>query len=852
MNKKRHKIISIAAAVSLLLPVVSSARLSFAAEDIKPVLITQVQITGGPGKTDHDFIELINPTDQTVNLKGYRLVKRSATGTKDSSIKSWSEDTFLKPRSFYLWANTNFDSSIKSPDTTGTTTISADNGVGLRFGSLDTGILVDSIAWGDTSNTFKSISSVNPSDNQSLNRVNPLNESSLFEIVASSPKNSFDVFVVPNEPDPEPIPAPTDPTEPEPGPSPSDDQQTDTNTPPADNTPTPDQTTPPTETPTEPDQSPDSDSIPPSENDQTPSESENNQDEPSEQTPQEPPQSEPTQTDQVPAPTQVLTFSNDIKINEILANPAGEDDGKEAVELINLGVTAVNLQDWVIDDKSTTGTFSKNAYHIGSVILLPNQIISIIIPSGKFTMNNGKETINLYAKTGERVDQINYDKTKEGLSYQKIGTAWFNLVPTLGSANFDASTSSNSLNIQISEILPNPKGSDDGKEWIEFHNKGTAPINLSGFVLDHHTNEQTPSSKKFVLGNVIIPQGGYKQIIIPEDNFSLKNTGQESVRLFAPSGQLIKEIIFTQLPESRTWALDSDSVYKIAWPTPNEPNIFTLPVNPLKITRLLPKPNNNQSEFIEIHNSSDSQVSLTGVKLLINTKQINLSNYSASISAGSNLLLDEDDLTVNLTNTHGTIKLLDRFDQVITSLTYGNAPKGQVYTLQGQQYVWVNATTSNQATNMVTSSEGSESFQILDVGGPTDEDISQTEQVTSNIKPSISLTTEAKTKTITKKATKPTTKKTTTVKPKIATKKQPVNPVTLITQTVVPAKQSIDTTELVSTEEGVEDVAPTSTKQKSSPVPYVALGTTSLLAFGFLTKKLQKTKTPDPEPEAVF
>lgn len=53
------------------------------------LLISAVQITGGVGKTSEDFIELFNPNPSPVNLNGYRLVKRTATATTDSSIKSF-------------------------------------------------------------------------------------------------------------------------------------------------------------------------------------------------------------------------------------------------------------------------------------------------------------------------------------------------------------------------------------------------------------------------------------------------------------------------------------------------------------------------------------------------------------------------------------------------------------------------------------------------------------------------------------------------------------------------------------------------------------------------------------------
>ena len=43
------------------------------------VVINEVQITGGTGRTSDDFIRLYNPTSEIFNLKGHRLVKKSGT-----------------------------------------------------------------------------------------------------------------------------------------------------------------------------------------------------------------------------------------------------------------------------------------------------------------------------------------------------------------------------------------------------------------------------------------------------------------------------------------------------------------------------------------------------------------------------------------------------------------------------------------------------------------------------------------------------------------------------------------------------------------------------------------------------
>jgi len=136
------------------------------------ILINEIQITGGAGKTDNDFIELYNPNNFAVNLNGYRLVKRTKIGTSDASIKSWTADAIIPAYGYYLWANSNYTNISTVPDITTTATISSDNSVAIRFGSENTGAVIDSVAWGQAQNIFieGSVFPTNPGANQSIQR----------------------------------------------------------------------------------------------------------------------------------------------------------------------------------------------------------------------------------------------------------------------------------------------------------------------------------------------------------------------------------------------------------------------------------------------------------------------------------------------------------------------------------------------------------------------------------------------------------------------------------------------------------------------------------------------------------
>ena len=137
------------------------------------LIINELQITGGTGKTENDFVEIYNPTNASVNLKGYRLVKRTKTGTSDTSIKSWTSDTIVASKDYYLWANSKdgFADTIKADSAT-SQSISNDNGIAIRKGADDTGEIIDSVGWGNCQNIFveKTAFPDNPPANKSIGR----------------------------------------------------------------------------------------------------------------------------------------------------------------------------------------------------------------------------------------------------------------------------------------------------------------------------------------------------------------------------------------------------------------------------------------------------------------------------------------------------------------------------------------------------------------------------------------------------------------------------------------------------------------------------------------------------------
>ena len=152
------------------------------------LVISEVQIAG-VGGANEDFIEIHNPTSSNIDLNGYRLVKRTASGITDSSIKAWSSETIIPPGGYYLWANSSWTPSV-TPDTTTASTLAADNGIAIRQGPIDTGTIIDSVAWGGATNAFVEGSPfpTNPGAGESLERVgDDTNNNSVDFILQTNP-----------------------------------------------------------------------------------------------------------------------------------------------------------------------------------------------------------------------------------------------------------------------------------------------------------------------------------------------------------------------------------------------------------------------------------------------------------------------------------------------------------------------------------------------------------------------------------------------------------------------------------------------------------------------------------------
>jgi len=109
------------------------------------LLISEV-LAGGKGNNNRDFIELYNPTDQPINLKGYSLLYQLSADHEAATIHDWKETAFVPPNGYYLLGYAGQDFEIE-PDMAFEEPLIPSKG-GVRLADPNRAV-VDQVAWGE-------------------------------------------------------------------------------------------------------------------------------------------------------------------------------------------------------------------------------------------------------------------------------------------------------------------------------------------------------------------------------------------------------------------------------------------------------------------------------------------------------------------------------------------------------------------------------------------------------------------------------------------------------------------------------------------------------------------------------
>jgi len=266
-------------------------------------------------------------------------------------------------------------------------------------------------------------------------------------------------------------------------------------------------------------------------------------------------------------------FADGIIISEVLPNPTGNDAAGEFIEIQNTSTIAADLTDWQL-------SIGSKKFVLPAITLQPGELRIFTKEETGLTLPNVRGTVSLGLPTGKIVSSIGWRNAKDDRSFTQLGET---VLPTPAAKNIMLAPKTRikkvapfyqngdlSRQVFISEVLPNPLGSDNAAEFIELWNAGDSAVNLGNWQLTE------AGGKIFTLSNTIILQPGARRIFTRrETKLALNNAGNEFVELRDFQGTRMSKVGFADVPEGSSFAREDERRFrKTARPTPAAPNIF--------------------------------------------------------------------------------------------------------------------------------------------------------------------------------------------------------------------------------------------------------------------------------------
>jgi hypothetical protein len=305
-------------------------------------------------------------------------------------------------------------------------------------------------------------------------------------------------------------------------------------------------------------------------------------------------QLQPVLTPGAPNPTPPPCNTGYLVINELLPDPPGADLGQEWIELFNPGDAPVDIGGWVID-ANTSRFGGGNVLPAVSVpakgfLVLGHVGLDIADVEVAFSLGNAtsnSDGVQLRDCEGVVVDTVIYGSPNTDGWIDDTGEVATSLAPKAGAGvalarradGFDTDLSGDDFvlepaptpgeanrfvepvvcvpasgaSVVLNELMVNPDGPDDGKEWIELYNPTGTPISVAGWGLSWATNADNIGRIQAVIpGGVEVSAEGFLLIgdeLVDDVDVSLRlrlpnGTNGDGVMLFDCEGNRVDTVIY--------------------------------------------------------------------------------------------------------------------------------------------------------------------------------------------------------------------------------------------------------------------------------------------------------------------
>lgn len=248
----------------------------------------------------------------------------------------------------------------------------------------------------------------------------------------------------------------------------------------------------------------------------------------------------------------------DVRINEVMVNPEGQDLGQEWIELVNLSDDHADISGWSLEwYKSDPQSPSNDVDFPSDTVILSGRFLLIggeeVEPSpdveADLDLGNGQggDGILLRDCQDQIIDAVPYSPPNDDWIVDETGESADSLAPLPGedesiarcdpdgegddhdgydtddpeldfrvceadlvtprASNTDCcdrptGQSADQVEVVINEAMVDPVGADAGAEWVELYNAGDGEADLTGWILEWYKSDpENPS------GDIVLPVG---------------------------------------------------------------------------------------------------------------------------------------------------------------------------------------------------------------------------------------------------------------------------------------------------------------------------------------------------------
>lgn len=112
--------------------------------------------------------------------------------------------------------------------------------------------------------------------------------------------------------------------------------------------------------------------------------------------------------------TTPTTVATTVQITEIMPNPEEDEASSEWIEIQNTGTETINLAGLLLDDSED----GSSPFELPETILEPLEFAIFYRSESSLALNNSSDSVRILTPQETVLDEVEYEKTKEGLSYQ--------------------------------------------------------------------------------------------------------------------------------------------------------------------------------------------------------------------------------------------------------------------------------------------------------------------------------------------------------------------------------------------------------------------------------------------------